>query len=266
MNSLKETIIMQDRGMVYVSAIHEYLLKQQDEDMKKSLDSKKKPAIHPSGLSNSCLRNLYYQYLRMPQKPQTIKSIKRCEVGNDMHDRYHEYAKKAGILVACEKKLKNKEYRISARLDQLVLLDKLRVIELKSMEDSKYKKLMAPHKSHIYQTNIYIWLLNTMFSEKRKDKIFKDYEKYFPVEDYSIIIENINNQDTTEFPGKYDSILMEEILKIIKTILEYADKKEIPPITSSIENCMYCGDREICKNIASPIKPEDEKFSEIEDF
>jgi len=268
--SLKNLLVQQKKGMIYLSTIEQHLLKKQNEDAVKRSKEKKEPAVHPSGIGTECLRNLYYQFFRFPSKPKTAKILKTCDAGTDTHNRYHRYSKEAGILIASELELTDDEYKMRARLDQLVLIDTediLRLLELKSMNIDKFTKLMGnPHRDHIIQANIYLWIINKMFASGKtyydsfgkKITVFEEYKKYFPIKNYSIVIENRDCQDSEEFAREYDKELTESVLTKIKDLFVYTDRKELPPrgFGPNDRGCMFCDQKDICWSFESKAKSE----------
>jgi CRISPR/Cas system-associated exonuclease Cas4 (RecB family) len=179
--------------------------------------------------------------------------LRILDVGNDVHDRYHRYAKRAGILIGKEIRIGDKEYRIRGKLDQLVLInDKLRIIELKSMKSEKFIMLTGkPHESHYNQLQLYMWLMNKMFENGDKRKIFVLYRYLFPITEGSIVIENKNDQKVEEFSISYDKDRISLLLKKIKDMLRFIDENVMPPriFDESSQECKWCDYRGICWNI-----------------
>jgi len=248
--SLRDFLTMGKRGMIYLQAIDDFLLKRQRE----AITDKKKKGVHPSGISHPCLKSLYYSFHRMPRKPKDPRIIKILDNGTSMHERYNHYAQEAGILIAKDMRLIHEEYRVRSYLDQLVLIDnKLLIIELKSMNNDKFNKLMGrPLDAHRQQLQMYMWLINELFINKNyleEDKwIFDKYKDYFPITKSIIVVENKNNQFVEEFSIKYDEELMQSILKTIKKLFSYVDNNKLPQrgFDKDSQECRWCDYNKIC--------------------
>lgn len=252
--SFKEDVVMESKGMVYLPIINEAIVRK-NEEYNEHRRSRSKKAVHPSGIHKACLRQLYYAFNKTPQRVKTAKKYRRLDAGNDMHNKYDRYAKQAGILVKKEMKLRNKEHKIRARLDQLILLpgnieQPLRIIELKSMQEDLFKALNGnPHYSHICQINMYMWLINEMFKNKVKNKIFTEYGHLFPITKGAVVIENVNTCDADEFLIEYDENLVQTLLKKASELILVSENTEPPPRGSDYNSrdCKWCDYRDtIC--------------------
>jgi len=243
-------ITMNDRKQVYLPIINEDIEKHNIIQREKRNNKRKSFAFHPSGISHPCSRNIYYQFFRALPKPYKAKKIRIFDVGNDMHNRYNRYAKRAGILIVKELPMKIEEYKLSMRLDQLVLIDNiLRLIELKSMNLRKYSMLFGkPEQSHYDQVQLYLWALNEIFTANSKRKIFVEYKNYFPIKRASIVVECKDDQNQEEFPVEYDQKRIDEILSILKDYRENFRGGEIPKriFEKNSPECRWCDYSEIC--------------------
>ena len=153
MTDIRDMLIAESKNFVYTPKINEsIILVNESRAAKRAARPNKKPAFYPSGLSHPCKRNIFCQYNNIEGKKKDVRILRIFRNGDYMHNRYAEYAKQAGILVAHEMRLKSNEYRIRGKLDQIVLIDnQLYIVDLKSMKDSKWCEMYGVPSRDYYE-------------------------------------------------------------------------------------------------------------------
>lgn len=122
--------------------------------------------FHPSSLGDSCWRRCYFKLNHYPTPPISIDLQKIFDTGHAIHSMMEGWIRGAGILLANELPLVDREHHIKGRLDNLVLIDDMVfVVEGKSIKSSKLEdviELDEPQNDHRVQLNLYIYMLNKM--------------------------------------------------------------------------------------------------------
>jgi len=251
LSNIRDFLVQSSKNYIYLPKINDALLKDQEKNMlKRLMRPKSKNAFYPSGVSHPCRRSLYFQYFNIPGKKKDVRILRIFDNGHSMHARYAKYAKKAGILVACEMPLRNKQYRLRGRLDQIILVNnELYIVDLKSMKDSKFCELYGvPSREYNEQLQLYMWLINDLFEQGSNRKIFKQYPNLFPIKKALLVIENKDNQKQEEILVQYDENCIVEIKKKIDEIVTFVNDSKLPPrdFTPSSQECRWCDFNDYC--------------------
>ena len=251
MSFLREMLIQGDRGLKYLPIINDTIMATRKKSATKRAERpNKKYGIYPSSISHPCQRSLYYGYFNVPQSKKSVQLLRVFDTGDSMHSRYHNYAKKAGILVACEMRVENKTYKMRGRLDQLVLLDnELYVVDLKSMNNDRFAELQGvPPRDYYEQLQVYMWLLNTLFEQGSKRKVFVAYKEKFPIKKSLLVIENKNDQRQEELLIPYNEECVATIVEKVKELIGHINNNKVPDkeFAEDSRECRRCYYRAYC--------------------
>lgn len=149
-----------------------YLLSLSDTDSDRAID------VNAPSQIGSCLRSRFYARKGYERDVHSIdpRSRRVLDNGTYFHIRTQEYLLKSGRLLLDEVPVLNEYYNIQGHTDGLLDLNKdnhISVLELKSINDNNFSKLIAPKPEHIKQGLIYIYCL-----EERRKYLHNHYESY----------------------------------------------------------------------------------------
>jgi len=197
------------------------------------------PNFYPSSIGR-CIREVVMNMLQYPSPPKSAKFLKICDNGNGMHERWQNWFIESGILVAKEYPLKRPKYRLSGKIDAIILLDnlvsemigELAVVEFKSANERNFKEMDTnniPKAEYVEQIQLYLHFLSIPYG--------------------IIIVENKNTQDVLEFFIEYNEKQSMKLLSRIEYINKCVNEKKLPsrPFSSpKCYECRFCDYKEIC--------------------
>ena len=201
-------------GLWLVKSIDNALLENND-------DRHSSEVFHPSSLGNPCDRYLYLHYHGLLPVKQIDPQLRRIfDHGNATEGRYRKYFEKMKVLVGQEVRARLDNPPISGRADFQLFFQQYGhvLIELKTINDTNFKKLTEPQPEHRVQLQVYLNILNI---------------------DIGIVLyENKNNQAIKSFQLKKDLEMWGDILERCRLI----QAMSFCPLLSSIKpgHDKYC--------------------------
>lgn len=154
-----------------------YLLSLSDTDSDRAID------VNAPSQIGTCLRSRFYARKGYMRDANSIDARSRrvLDNGTHFHLRTQEYLLASGKLLLDEVPVLNSEHNIQGHTDGLLDLNLdnvISVLELKSINDNNFSKLIAPKPDHILQGLTYIYCLEMRRRYLRnKYKSFEDFEK-----------------------------------------------------------------------------------------
>lgn len=223
MNKLTEIIQELNQQSVITNMIHNKIIK---ENIERYENSKENSKIYPSSLYK-CSRQMLYEMLGYKKEMPEPRMFMIMDNGNYVHQRYENAFKELGILMAAEAPIKDESLRISGRIDAIISVnDVMAIAELKSANSRTFETMKKSGKADIkYLSQLQLYMHLTGFDIG------------------VVIVENKDNQDVLEFWVEYDKEMSEGVIKKIKTINEYFDKKQIMPRSLACEIDKYTADK-----------------------
>ena len=180
--------------------------------------------------SGKCKRAVYFSMKGYPKKEMEPRVLRIFERGDIIHQRLMSsfLAIPEIKVVASEVDIPSKDL-FHGRADVIISVEnKLYVVDFKSSNDFKFRKLVEPDLAHKRQIQLYM--------------------HYFKIPQGILLYENKNTQDFKEFGVKYDADLCREIINDFET-LKYQIENETPPQKpTDLESwqCEYCDFKEVC--------------------
>ena len=167
-----------------------YLLSLSDTDSDRAID------VNAPSQIGTCLRSRFYARKGYMRDVNSIDARSRrvLDNGTHFHLRTQEYLTASGRLLLDEVPVVSEGYNIQGHTDGLLDLNLdsiISVLELKSINDNNFSKLIAPNPKHILQGLTYIYCIETRrkrlhemydsFEDFKADKKarYKEYEKFY---------------------------------------------------------------------------------------
>lgn len=189
---------------------------------------RKTGCFHPSALSY-CSRLLQEHYLAKSHESTDIDTrIKRVfDNGHSAHFRIQNYFKEIGILIDENVPISDDKYEICGEIDGLLKYwDELVILDVKTINKDRYRKLFCPSEEYIIQLNIYMYCLNLKYG--------------------ILLYECKDDQEVSEFLVEYDVNVLAPVFKKIKYVKDCIQKGIIPPREDN-HNCVWCKHKKTCK-------------------
>lgn len=228
--------------------------------------------IKPSDLGSSCMRKIYYSYLRTEVDQKITPDQKRIfDTGDAFHDMMKEWTKGADCLIEYRdpktgqipigkySKKPDSEFPISVeelyikkgKIDAILELDgKLWIGEFKSSKEEKYGDLTDATDEHKMQANTYVHLFEYCWQRGDYDHI-PELKKYTEISGVVFVYANKNDSDLKEFIVEKTEAALDEIVKKVMDIKAYVERKELPPGTEHY--CFFCNWKTKCKRNFNPL-------------
>lgn len=148
------------KNSTVTGVLETYLLSLSDTDSDRAID------VNAPSQIGSCLRSRYYARKGYQRDVNSIdpRSRRVLDNGTYFHIRTQEYLTKSGRLLLDEVPVVNDFYNIQGHTDGLLdlNLDKvISVLELKSINDNNFSKLIAPKPDHVQQGLTYVYSIET---------------------------------------------------------------------------------------------------------
>lgn len=158
-----------------------YLLSLSDTDSDRAID------VNAPSQIGSCLRSRYYARKGYMRDVNSIDARSRrvLDNGTHFHLRTQEYLLASGRLLLDEVPVLSEGYNIQGHTDGLLDLNLdnvISVLELKSINDNNFSKLIAPKDEHVLQGLTYVYCI-----EARRKWLHKNYPN---IEDFFEDIDN----------------------------------------------------------------------------
>lgn len=243
------------------------LIKIYDETLAKMRTRKKGPSrpgrIKPSMLGTKCDRKLFYSYQDVPKDfEMDIPGHRYCQLGDAVHEMFHEVFVKAGIAV--EYKLPsgkiptkngkpNPEFPIKEDLldlpkgyiDEVMIIEgKLWLGEWKTIGTNGFKRLGGkPKPDHMIQGMTYLYVFNKMLAAGEFSHI-KELEGFTQAEGIRFMYFVRDTCDKTEFVVTRQDQLFSYIVQRIEAMRQWAKANRLPPKTPDF--CKSCEWRSKC--------------------
>lgn len=221
-----------------ISTPNETSAKTLQESLDKYLAQRNRPykrqtnAFSPS-YTQTCKRWWYLIFDGADSVPKIEPRVHRIfDTGHSMHERYNDYFKAMGILVATEVEFFIKHpVPMKGRADGIINWGGNKLFELKSMgtEGFQYRKLFKkPKDDHYAQAQLYLYAL-------KLDEGF-------------VIYEDKSNQDNLFFPIERDDVVLDKLFKRYKKWYTNIEKRELPvrPYARNSKQCQSCDLLDYC--------------------
>lgn len=263
--------------------IKEKIEKQLDKNYNAPLSYTPKPNMRPSMLGSSCIRRIYYNFLRVkPDYGWTIPRIKNFERGEAYHDLVKRWMRQTFHMVDYldpktgkvplhwKTKLPDPEFPVNdpelsiknAKVDDVGILkgvkglkDGLWLFEYKSINQKGFERYIvgSPKGEHLEQGMVYAFV----FEQNLRDGVYDHIEDLVPFKEQGIngiiyIYLNRENDedDWKEFHlGKEEEHFTRVVEKIVKT-KDYRSQGILPPKTEDF--CKWCEFRDKCAKEFNP--------------
>jgi len=202
--------------------------------------------------AGKCQRAIYFSMKGYPRKEKEARVLRIFDRGDITHQRLMRAL--FGIpeikIIASEVDIPPKGL-IHGRADVIISIgNKLYVVDFKSSNDFRFRRLEMPEPSHQQQLQLYM--------------------HYFKIPQGIILYENKNTQELKEFELKYDYKLCKKIISEFGSLKEqYIDQNIVPPIPLELRRareaaknnegkfpweCDYCDFRKECDRIEREAK------------
>ncbi|MCD6367760.1 MAG: Dna2/Cas4 domain-containing protein [Candidatus Aenigmarchaeota archaeon] len=190
---------------------------------------------YPSEIGN-CLRKVWYSY-KYPKDVEP-KLLKIFEVGNILHNfvvDVLESEKNPDVkLIESELpvKIKEKNFIISGRIDDVIVVESLEKKFLVEVKSCKFLPMEGPQDHHVMQLNLY------MHASGIHDGILLYIQK--------------DDLESRVFNIEYDEALAEKTLKRFEDLHRYLTNDEIPPPEAKMNPdmswmCKFCDYKDRCE-------------------
>lgn len=172
-----------------VGPLDMYLMRKAGESEGRAID------VNAPSSAGACLRSSYYRRKQYPSDAASItpKVQRIFDNGTHVHIRLQEYLSDMGMLIVDEVPLINNEYNIQGHTDGFLELseDEVGILEIKSINEYRFKELRSPMPHHVLQGIIYVfcaeerrkWLREHFESLKdyydHESEMRSLYEKYY---------------------------------------------------------------------------------------
>lgn len=192
-----------------------------------------KPYAYPSMIGD-CMRKQVYKMCDYAE-PVSAKLARIFDNGNKMHDRFQAYFTEMGFLSPGDMEVPfiSHEHRVSGRMDGILRAPDgnwSAILELKSANKRDYTQMQSagPLVKHVTQVMLYMSLT--------------------PIKDALILVECKDNQDVSIYPITYSEAEGEKVLRRVKTLVECADARRLPPreYEPQSRECYWCYFKGMC--------------------
>lgn len=178
-----------------------------------------------------CPRAVYFSMKGYPKKELEARVLRVFEHGDSTHERIMRVLYSLGLVVAREVEIPNEEV-IHGRCDGIISIKgKEYIIEIKTIRDFKFAKLVEPETAHRRQINLYM--------------------HYFRKPQGIVLYESKDTQNLKEFIVEYDLKLCKEILQRFEELKYQIENDILPQKPLDLESwqCDYCDYKEECDKI-----------------
>ena len=155
-----------------VAKIDKFLLKMPDE----SGEDRGHGMNSPSAVGY-CIRSVVYGRMGIRKTSLTPPRLQRIfDNGNYTHDRLQTYLEKMGILKLREVPVWNEELQIMGHSDGLIAMTpmQLSILEIKSINDNGFGKLIEAKPEHVRQAHVYMYCLEELRKQITAHTVVKD--------------------------------------------------------------------------------------------
>ena len=193
-----------------------------------------------------CNRAIYFQFKKYPKKEMEARILRLMSHGDYTHMRIMSVLFSLGLVKAAEIEIPKQEI-INGRADAIISLNnEIYVLEIKSINRTKFAILNQPDSDHIKQIQLYL--------------------HYFNISRGIMLYECKDTQDIKEFFVDYDEGLVKKLLSNFDKLKKEIDENKIPEIPEDLEawKCTYCPYLESCKKHGGPKKNEKGQYKQVE--
>jgi len=231
---------------------------------------KSDPRVRPSDVGAKCMRKVLYRYFDVDKDfPLRAKLLRIFNTGDAFHELVYEWLKDMGKVI--DYRDENGEIPISkwtgkpdyefpvsseeleikkGKVDGILNLnDKIWVLEIKSIKDSKFQELKKPLPEHIIQGMLYVFLMEEGLLDGKYYHI-KELDGHAAIEGCIFLYINKNTSELKEFYIEKDPNYYKIIKMKIKKLQNYVKNKELPPKTE--DYCFFCDFRDKCTREFNP--------------
>ena len=193
-----------------------------------------------------CARAVYFQFKKYPKKEMEARILRLMSHGDYTHMRIMSVLFSLGLVKAAEIEIPKQEI-VNGRADAIVSLkNEIYILEIKSINRTKFAVLKQPDLDHIKQVQLYL--------------------HYFNIAKGILLYECKDTQDIKEFFLDYDKELVNKLLNSFDKLKKEIDENKIPEIPEDLEawKCGYCPYLEECKKHGGPKKKDSSRYKERE--
>lgn len=190
-------------------------LAKKEKELRRQRGKGKKEYLYVSDIFQ-CMRKVYFSFLDegvIEADDYTPAQIRIFHNGDAVHERICRYLKEGNVHIEEELDIPvDPDLNVHGRLDVMVYedpekTDKKHILELKSIN---LPSLSQPKREHMGQVTYYL-------HQMKMDTGFLIYESKV-------------NQRIFEFQVDYDPGFAQEVMDFFRKVMDYVQKKEIPPI------------------------------------
>jgi CRISPR/Cas system-associated exonuclease Cas4 (RecB family) len=183
---------------------------------------------HPSALTR-CRRACYYDVTSVPPKPRHDAGLLALfSIGHALHDMLQKRLAEMFDDFESEVEVTIPPLNVYGHTDG-VLRQREYVVEIKTVGDATYKKLVRPKKDHVIQVHCYMYALN----------IPRCYMLYI----------NRNTGEMRGFVVRFRHAIWEEALTVIRYVEHYVKAETPPPREINKWTCRSCKFFHVCKPV-----------------
>jgi len=179
---------------------------------------------------NKCPREIYYAFKKMPRAEPDAAVIRKLEHGDYVHMKIIGSLMTLGVVSAIEVPIPEGKL-FHGRADAVINLDGAPyLVEIKSVNHSRFQRLTAPEPGHYKQLQLYLHYLN--------------------LEHGILILEDKDTQELKEFIVEKDPGILREIFITFRKLRSQIARSIVPPRPCFSEDeqwrCRCCAYQEVC--------------------
>lgn len=180
----------------------------------------------PSSMAG-CKRKLWYYRMKYELR-ESIQPKERMlfDIGHAIHDMTQSKFKDNVEGFECEDRTKDSIFQLSGYTDGVFRVEDW-VLEIKTIGDASFGKLVKPKKEHLWQAYCYMWCWDIPRAQ--------------------ILYINRNNGLRRAFRVWFQNEVWDEIVEVIHEVNGYVEREEAPPPEPNMFNCRTCGFYYICQ-------------------
>jgi CRISPR/Cas system-associated exonuclease Cas4 (RecB family) len=181
--------------------------------------TRKTGVYHPSSMYG-CIRALYYDRIGLPPKSAaTLRSLRYFEMGHAIHDRVQKVLQEDNPEAKSEVPSSCEELHIAGSCD-LIYPRKDWIIEIKTIGQASFDKLVYPYDSHIWQVHCYMFMHDIPRAQ--------------------ILYINRNTGEPRMFRIKFSNKVWDQILDKISKVESFIEEGKPPEGNESRFSCYEC--------------------------
>ncbi len=179
--------------------------------------------------AGKCGRAIFFKFKNVPREKMSADVLRMLDHGDYVQMHILNSLFSLGLVRASEIKIPPQEI-ISGRADAIITLDnELYVVDFKSMNSMRFRKLETPPEENVNQIQLYL--------------------HYFQIPKGILLYVDKDRLELKDFLVEYDPKRTKKLLKDLEEVKMKIDKNIIPERLSDYPKnfqCRYCQFREVC--------------------